>query len=242
MAVLARLQQQARENPQYLDDLKNKIAEARKLTAQEKDPQRRAEFKKREMSLNTMLASLQMAIVDCPSPSLASGASNAAAGAPSTPASNRPMPPAPPSQPVQQPSGSSVVSKSISLDPPAVVGKRKLQDLVQSIDPYERLDVEVLDAMLELADEFIESVTMFAAQLAKHRGSKTLEVKDLQLHLERNYNIRVPGFFSTSGETVDMNGARKRPHLIHGHQTRLAAVRKAVFDEANKRDKNKEES
>ncbi|CAM0140686.1 Transcription initiation factor TFIID subunit 12 [Umbelopsis sp. WA50703] len=99
-----------------------------------------------------------------------------------------------------------------------VLGKRKIQELVGQIDPNERLEPEVEDILLEIADEFIESVTTFACRLAKHRKSDTLEVKDLQLHLERNWNIRIPGFASDEVRSL------RKPVVPANHQTRLQAV------------------
>ncbi|EDO28948.1 predicted protein, partial [Nematostella vectensis] len=52
-------------------------------------------------------------------------------------------------------------------------------------DPHEQIgyDVEDVTVCLQVADDFIENVVNSSAQIAKHRKSNTLEVKDVQLHL-----------------------------------------------------------
>ena len=38
--------------------------------------------------------------------------------------------------------------------------------------------------------------------VAKERGSKSLDIRDIQLILERNFNIRIPGYSSDELRTV----------------------------------------
>ncbi|KAH9034856.1 hypothetical protein EDB85DRAFT_963597 [Lactarius pseudohatsudake] len=94
--------------------------------------------------------------------------------------------------------------------------RRSIQDLVLSTDRNVKIDPEVEDTNLSI---FIDSVTNFGCRLAKHRGARILEVRDLRppsryahfnsalcispgqlvlyaLPTARNHNIRIPGYAS----------------------------------------------
>ena len=60
----------------------------------------------------------------------------------------------------------------------------------------------MLQAMLILADEFVDNVITQACRMAKARESNMLEIRDIQHVLERTYNIRVPGYASDEIRTV----------------------------------------
>lgn len=75
--------------------------------------------------------------------------------------------------------------------------------------------------MLDVADDFVDQVVTAACKLAKLRSSQTLELRDIQLVLERNYNIRIPGYASDELRTV------KKVQPTPGWTQKLAAVQAA---------------
>jgi transcription initiation factor TFIID subunit 12 len=101
-----------------------------------------------------------------------------------------------------------------------ILTKAKLQEIMKEIDPKHLLDPEVEDILLQVADDFIENNTIMGCAFAKHRASDTLEVKDLQLSLERNWNINIPGYGT---ETLK---PYKKPLFTEAHKQNVATVKK----------------
>ncbi|CEP00673.1 hypothetical protein PBRA_001727 [Plasmodiophora brassicae] len=105
-----------------------------------------------------------------------------------------------------------------------VLSVDKLRELVRNVDPNERLDPEVENVLLQIADEFVDNVATFSCAIARHRKSSTLDAKDVQLYLDHSWNIRVPGYTSTLTPPMRFD-TQQRSRLS---QTRLAAVQSAA--------------
>lgn len=103
-----------------------------------------------------------------------------------------------------------------------VLDKKRLQELVREVDPNEQLDEEVEDLLLHIADDFIEQTVMASCAFAKHRKANSVDVKDVQLVLERKWNMWIPGF-----GTEDVR-PYKRSATTEAHKARTALIRKAL--------------
>lgn len=118
------------------------------------------------------------------------------------------------------PSQHSPMGSQKGSDSPQFMSRPRIQELVRQVDPTVQVDSEVEDALLHLADDFLETATNAACILAKHRYSANVELKDVQLHLQRQWNMWVPGF----GEEEDP--PKQLPVETESHRKRMALIRK----------------
>jgi transcription initiation factor TFIID subunit TAF12 len=73
-----------------------------------------------------------------------------------------------------------------------LLGER-VQDILNGIDPTYVMETEAEEQVLQLADDFLDKVIRQSLRLAQHRGSKALDVQDVQLVLAKHWGIVVPG-------------------------------------------------
>ncbi|KAI4245760.1 MAG: hypothetical protein L6R40_002288 [Gallowayella cf. fulva] len=108
-----------------------------------------------------------------------------------------------------------------------VLGRKKLEELVRQVtggvdgEEGETLTAAAEETLLDVADDFVDQVVTAACKLAKLRSSQALELRDIQLVLERNYNIRIPGYASDELRTV------KKVQPTPGWTQKVAAVQAA---------------
>ncbi|KAJ5624620.1 hypothetical protein N7510_000929 [Penicillium lagena] len=105
-----------------------------------------------------------------------------------------------------------------------VLSKKMLDILVRQVTgggEGEMLTPDAEDFILQMADDFVDDVITQACRLAKLRPSSTLELRDIQLVLERNYNMRISGFSSDDLRTV------KKPQPTQGWTQKMSAIQAA---------------
>lgn len=103
-----------------------------------------------------------------------------------------------------------------------VLPKSRLADLVREIDTNLHLEDDVEEYLMKYVDEFIDRVINGACLIAKHRQDSTIEVKDVQQFLIRNYDMWIPGF------GTDELKPYKRSATMESHKQRLALIRRAL--------------
>lgn len=103
-----------------------------------------------------------------------------------------------------------------------VLTKQRLQDLVRETDSTLNLEEEVEEIILSYVDEFVDRCLNGAALIAKNRHVNTIEVKDVQQFLNRNYNMWTPGF------GTDELKPYKRSLTTDAHKQRIALIRKTL--------------
>lgn len=98
---------------------------------------------------------------------------------------------------------------ALNNDGDKILSQSKLNELVRQVtgggnglDGGQGLAPDVEESILQVADNFVDQVLQAACKNAKERGSKILEIRDIQLTLERGYNIRIPGYSSDEIRTV----------------------------------------
>ena len=116
----------------------------------------------------------------------------------------------------------SMQSSSALSEQAQILTKQRLQDLVRDTDATLNLEDEVEEIILNYVDEFVDRCLNGAALIAKNRHVNTIEVKDVQQFLNRNYNMWTPGF------GTDELRPYKRSLTTEAHKQRLALIRKTL--------------
>ncbi|RAL10528.1 putative transcription initiation factor TFIID subunit 12 [Aspergillus homomorphus CBS 101889] len=105
-----------------------------------------------------------------------------------------------------------------------VLSKKMLDILVRQVTgggEGEGLTPDAEEFILQMADDFVDDVVTSACRIAKLRPSSTLEIRDLQLVLERQYNMRISGFSTDDLRTI------KKPQPTQGWTQKMSAIQAA---------------
>lgn len=103
---------------------------------------------------------------------------------------------------------------------PDIAREYTITDLLHKIDPSASIDALAEELILDVADDFIDSIVTFSAEVAKNRGSPTLTAEDV--------NFVIQSRFGTSATGGQME-IQKQPDYspTDAHLKRMKAVQEA---------------
>lgn len=101
---------------------------------------------------------------------------------------------------------------------PDVAREYTITDLLHKIDPSANLDPLAEDLILDIADDFIDTIVRMAADAALNRKSKTLAPEDVSYVIERKF-----GDTSLNGKKDIQRQSDFIPN--EAHQKRIKALR-----------------
>jgi transcription initiation factor TFIID subunit 12 len=103
---------------------------------------------------------------------------------------------------------------------PDIAREYTISDLLHKIDPSAALDPLAEELVLDIADDFIDSIVTLAADSAKIRGSPTLQAEDVNYVIQRKFGDAVLG---------RARDVQRQPEFIanDAHLKRLRAVQDA---------------
>ena len=70
---------------------------------------------------------------------------------------------------------------------PDIAREYTIPDLLHKIDPSASLDPLAEELMLDVADDFIDTVVCLAAEVAKSRGGQSLQAEDISYVVQRKF-------------------------------------------------------
>jgi len=101
-----------------------------------------------------------------------------------------------------------------------ILQKNRIIELLKQVDPQLNFEGEESIKVLQtIAEEFIDNVLYYSHKIAKHRNSNCVEAKDVAVHLDMYWNIRVPGYMPDQPPD--------NPNNDSNHQKRLESIRKS---------------
>uniref|UniRef100_A0A915PPA7 Transcription initiation factor TFIID subunit 12 n=1 Tax=Setaria digitata TaxID=48799 RepID=A0A915PPA7_9BILA len=114
-----------------------------------------------------------------------------------------------------------------SAEPMSILGSLQLDDLIRQIDPTSILDGPVKTMLTEFVDDFVDQVIERSCKLARHRGSDTLEPRDVEFVLRRYFNCPPLSKHGSETKSDSTENVQKNTEMA-AHNQRMALIKKTL--------------